>query len=190
MHHLKLYLSRSLHHAVLCQSPLTLCDPMDCSPQGSSVHGVLQARTLEWVAIFFSKASQDPMPKLTWGPRPLPWVCHLVSLASFVGSSWVPFLLTWDPSESLSWPYLTHLSLPGCCCSLVTQSCPILCDLMDCSPPGSSAHGILWARILEWVAISCPRGSSQPRDRICVSCGSCIAGGLFTTEPPGKPNLC
>ena len=37
---------------------------------------------------------------------------------------------------------------------LVAQSCPILYDLMDCSPPGSSAHGILQARILEWVAIS------------------------------------
>ena len=46
---------------------------------------------------------------------------------------------------------------------LVTQSCPTLCDL-DCSPPGSSVHGILQARILEWVAISFSRGSSWPRD--------------------------
>ena len=43
---------------------------------------------------------------------------------------------------------------------LVTQSCPILCDPMDCSLPGSSVHGILQARILEWVAISCSKGSS------------------------------
>ena len=42
----------------------------------------------------------------------------------------------------------------------VTQSCPTLCDPMDCSPPGSSVHGILQARILEWVAISFSRGSS------------------------------
>ena len=41
---------------------------------------------------------------------------------------------------------------------------------MDCSPPGSSAHGILQARILEWVAISSSRGSSRPRDQTCVSC--------------------
>ena len=52
-----------------------------------------------------------------------------------------------------------------------------LCDPMDCSPPGSSVHGILQARILEWVAISFSRGSSQPRDRTQVSC---IAGRFFT----------
>ena len=44
------------------------------------------------------------------------------------------------------------------------------CDPMDCSPPGSSAHGILQARILEWVAISSSRGSSWPRDWNCISC--------------------
>ena len=49
--------------------------------------------------------------------------------------------------------------------------------------PGSSVHGILQARILEWVAISSSRRSSQPRDRTCVSC---IAGGIFAAEPPGK----
>ena len=47
---------------------------------------------------------------------------------------------------------------------LVVQSCPTLCDLMDCSPASSSVHGILQARILEWVAIPFSRGSSQPRD--------------------------
>ena len=45
---------------------------------------------------------------------------------------------------------------------LVAQSCPTLCDPVDCSPPGFSAHGILQARILEWVAISFSRGSSWP----------------------------
>ena len=44
--------------------------------------------------------------------------------------------------------------------SEVTQSCPTLCDPMDCSLPGSSVHGIFQARILEWVAISFSRGSS------------------------------
>ena len=61
--------------------------------------------------------------------------------------------------------------------SEVTQSCPTLCDPVDCIPPGSSVHGILQARILEWVAISFSRGSSQPRDRTQVSC---IAGRHFT----------
>ena len=46
----------------------------------------------------------------------------------------------------------------------VAQSCPTLCDPIDCSPPGSSVHGIFQARVLEWVAISFSRGSSQPRD--------------------------
>ena len=66
------------------------------------------------------------------------------------------------------------------------QLCPTLCDPMDCSPPGSSVHGILQARILEWVAIFSSRGSSQPRDRTHASCSSCIAGRFFTPEPPGK----
>ena len=65
----------------------------------------------------------------------------------------------------------------------VSQSCPALCDPMDCSPPGSSVHGILQARILQWVTIPFSRGSSWPRNWTQVSC---IAGGFFaiwaTTE--------
>ena len=53
--------------------------------------------------------------------------------------------------------------------SEVAQSCPTLWDPMDCSLPGSSLHGILQARVFEWVAISFSRGSSRPRDWICVS---------------------
>ena len=48
---------------------------------------------------------------------------------------------------------------------LVAQSCPTLCDPMNYSPPGSSVHGILQARVLEWVATPSSRASSQPRDR-------------------------
>ena len=59
----------------------------------------------------------------------------------------------------------------------VSQSCPTLCDPMDCNLPGSSVHGILQARTLEWVAVSFSRESSQPRDRTQVSR---IAGGFFT----------
>ena len=55
-------------------------------------------------------------------------------------------------------------------CVLVAQSFPILCNTMDCSLAGSSVHGILQARILEWVAISFSRGSSWPRDWTQVSC--------------------
>ena len=61
--------------------------------------------------------------------------------------------------------------------SEVTQLCPTLCHPMDYSLTGSSIHGIFQARVLEWVAISFPRGSSQPRDWIRVSH---IVGRCFT----------
>ena len=67
-------------------------------------------------------------------------------------------------------PYQIH------CVLCLTESCPTLCDPVDCSPPGSSVHRILQARILEWFAISFSRGSSQPRDGTQVSD---IAGGRF-----------
>ena len=53
--------------------------------------------------------------------------------------------------------------------SEVAQSCPTLCNPMDCSLPGSSLHGIFQAIVLEWIAISFSRGSSQPRDWTWVS---------------------
>ena len=61
--------------------------------------------------------------------------------------------------------------------SEVTQACPTLCDPMDCGLPGSSVHGIVQARILEWVAISFSKGSSQCRDPTQVSR---IVDRLFT----------
>ena len=66
-----------------------------------------------------------------------------------------------------------HCAVP----CLVTQSCLTLCDPMHCSPPGSSVHGLLQERTLEWVAIPFSRGSSQPGDRTWVSC---IAGRFLT----------
>ena len=61
--------------------------------------------------------------------------------------------------------------------SEVTQSCPTLCEPMDCSLPGSSVHGVFQARVLEWVAISLSRASSRPRDWTWVSC---TVGRCFT----------
>ena len=72
----------------------------------------------------------------------------------------------------------------------VTQLCPTLCDPVDCSLPGSSIHGILQARILEWVAIPFSRGSSQLRDRTHVSCFLHWQVGSLPLAPPGKPQLC
>ena len=71
-----------------------------------------------------------------------------------------------------------------CCCCLVAKSCRCFCNLRDCSPPGSSVHGISQKRILEWASISFSRGSSWPRDCTRVSC---LAGELLTAEPPWTP---
>ena len=60
---------------------------------------------------------------------------------------------------------------------LAIQSCLTICNPMDGSLPGSSVHGILQARVLEWVAMPFSRGASQPRDQTWVSC---IAGRFFT----------
>ena len=90
-----------------------------------------------------------------------------------------------NPSEiRVLYQALLFSSFPICSYCSVAQSCPALCDPMDCSPPGSSVHGILRARILESVAAPSSRGSSRPRDRTWVSC---ITGSFFTTEPPGMP---
>ena len=69
--------------------------------------------------------------------------------------------------------------------NLVTKSCLILCDPIDCSPPGFSVHGTSQARLLEWVAISYSRRSCRPRDRTCVFC---LADRFFITELRRKPS--
>ena len=77
------------------------------------------------------------------------------------------------------------LSIYVCVCTRA-QSCLTL-QTHESSPPGSSAHGILQARILEWVAISFSRGSSQPKDWTCVSVSPALTGRFIAPEPPGKP---
>ena len=73
-------------------------------------------------------------------------------------------------------------------CVLSLQSFLILCDPMDCSPPSSSVHGILQARVLEWVAISSSRAFSQSRGQTCISYISCIGKQILhhcaTSEAP------
>ena len=68
---------------------------------------------------------------------------------------------------------------------LLSRSCPTLCYNMGCSPPGSSVHGILQARILEWVAMPSSTGSLQPRDQTQVSR---TAGGFYHLSHQGSPN--
>ena len=64
--------------------------------------------------------------------------------------------------------------------------CLTLGNPMDCSSPGSSVHGIFQVRILEWIAISSFRESSQPGIKPVSPGSPALAGGFFTTEPPGK----
>ena len=80
---------------------------------------------------------------------------------------------TYDPREVIYYTHITLLKVK----MLVAQSCVILCHPMNCSLPGSSVHGTLQARILEWVAIPFSRWSSEFRDRTWVSG---IASRFFT----------
>ena len=84
----------------------------------------------------------------------------------------------WKLSELMHTQHLPGQCLDAqvCVCS-VAHSCPTLRNPVYCSPPGSSVHGVLQARILEGVAMSFSRASSQPRDQIQVSP---IIGRLFT----------
>ena len=104
-----------------------LCNSRNCSLPGSSVHGILQTRILEWVTISFARGFSWPRD---WPGSPTLQVDSL------------PFELAGKPSSILVKE------------SEVAQSCLTLWNPMDCSPAGSSVHGILQARILEWVAIS------------------------------------
>ena len=81
-------------------------------------------------------------------------------------------------------PMCKCISISNILCG--AQSCLILCDPIDCSPLGSSAHGVFKTRLWEWVAISYTRGSSWPRDGICISCISCIGRWILCSFPSGS----
>ena len=117
---------------------------MDCSLPHPSVHGIFQARVLEWGAISFSRGSSQP------GDRT--WVSCTVGRRFTVWATRKP----WSTRESENE-------------SEVAQSCPTLCDLVNCSPPGSSVHGIFQAQILDWIAISFSRVFFWLRDQTCIS---------------------
>ena len=137
----------------------------------------------------------SPTPGTYTNSCPLSWWCHPT-----ISSSVVPFssCLQSFPASGLyfnkvqfpRYKRLSYSSLSsvlgvlhslshGADYSCWAQSYAALCDPIDCSPPGSSVHGILQARILKWVAISHSRGSSQPRDWSCVSCVSCTGSQIL-----------
>ena len=133
----------------------------------------------QWVRGWVGRKLTQSWPHLGSGPACLSWAKLKSSyqLTSFQGH----LSPTWATSTSLH-EFQVHAKL--------LQSCPTLCDHMDWSPPGSSAHGILQARILEWVAMPSSRGSSQPRDRTHTSHVYLHwQAGSLPLAPPGKPAI-
>ena len=90
------------------------------------------------------------------------------------------------------WNYLSIRCFKYVCVHVkLLQSCLTFCDHMSCSSPGSSVHGIIQARILEWFAISSSRGPSKPRDWTQVSYVSCISRQiLYHWATKDAPLIC
>ena len=136
-----------IEHCMCCvcakslQSCPTLCDPVDCSLPDSSVHRILQAKILEWVAISFSRGSSKPRDQT-----------HISMFPALAGR----FFTTSATEYYINNRILVILSLLSdtYVCTQSLQSCPTLCNPMDYSSPGSSVHEIFQGRILEWVVIS------------------------------------
>ena len=122
----------------------------------------------------FVFAVRSSFPNRGWNPCPL---------------QWKQGILTTGPKESAQSHFDSERSFglwfPSAvlCCA---QSGLTLCNPMDCSPPGSSVHGIVQARILERVAISSSRRSSPPGDRTHVSCVSCLGKHLGSLSETAK----
>ena len=130
---------------------------MDCSPPGSSVHRIFQVRILVWVTISFFMGSSQPR-------------IELMSPA-LTGRFFT--------REAQNQEFRINIHTVLCVPSLSAQSCAILCNPMDCSPPGSSVHGILQARILEWVAMSAtPNSGIEPTSFV----SPVLTGGFFTSH--------
>ena len=155
-----------------------------------SVHGILQTRILEWGAIPFFRGSSQPRNG-TWiscraghlsqqgsperGKNHLDVQHVFLSSVSNCSQSMdkIRSELSKNPkkremsrnSSKCLAPKQVKLTIQFSCVHVKSlQLCPTLCDPMDCSPPGSSVHGILQARILGWVAIPFSKGSSPSRE--------------------------
>ena len=134
-------------------SCLTRSDPMDCSPPGSSIYGIFQARVLEWGAIVFSK--RNAAAAAAKSLQSCPTLCNPID------SSPTRLPCPWD-SQGKNTGVGCHFLLQ--CMKVkskreVAQSSLTLSHPMDCSLPGSSVHGIFQARLLEWGATAFSKGS-------------------------------
>ena len=184
---------------------------MDCSLPGSSVHGIFHAIVLEWIVISFSRGSSQPRDRTQvshivdrrftiWATRgsykiqyhhkkyywyiTLSTFCYTSSL--YMYNAYIFFPAPLESKLLRLWPFPLKSAylqiLLHCVHPCVLSGVQLFCDPMDCSLSGSSVHGILQARILEWIAMPSSRGSSQPKDQTQVSW---IAGRFFTKKPKG-----
>ena len=131
---------------------------MDCSPPGFSVHGISQAKILEWVVISFSRGS-------SW-PRDGNFVSCIGRQILFHWTNWEACIKV-NLIDNNTW--CVYLNCDFITLVLVVQLCPNLCDPKYSSPPGSSVHEILQTKILEWIAILFSKGSSRHKDQTWVS---------------------
>ena len=140
--------------AKLLQSCLTLCDSSDCIPPESSVHGILQARILEWIAMPSSRGSGcHALLRTPFPPQDQTRIFRSTALAGRFSTT----STTWeDPLRPAA--------------AKLLQSCPTLCDPIDGSPPGSAIPGILQARTLEWVAILLQCMKVKSESEVAQSC--------------------
>ena len=142
----------------------------------ATIHGVAKSQTqLRGKQFYFFFLHFQMLPKTLLHTKANPGTWDL-SFPPALGKTH----LGYHPITS-SVTHVLRIYADHCRESEVAQSRPTHWDCMDCSLPGSSIHGFFQARVLEWVAISFSRGSSQPRDRTQVSC---IAGRSFTIWTP------
>ena len=132
------------------------------SPAGYSPWSIKKSGMTEHAA---RTSPSPPNPKPFWPQTENFTISSSVSQAFRLTMNFITGL---PGSPACKWQIMVLLSHCNCVCMLVAQLCPTLCDPMDCSPPGSSVHGILQARILEWIAIPFSRGSSWSRDQTQV----------------------
>ena len=142
---------------------------MDCNMPGSSVYRIFQATILEWVATSFSRGI---FPNEGSNPCLLHWQVDSLPLNHQGSPLGIMEALSIPSVKVVRYMNRKYLLPTGAYVSLflkqymrtcsVARQCPTLFNPMDCSPQGSSVHGVLRARTLEWVAISSSRGSSRP----------------------------
>ena len=127
---------------------------------------------------------RTPFP--IWNQSVVP--CPVLTVASWLACRFLRRQVRWSGNLLSIMLLIYYLSSISMCLSIklkfknVSQLCPTLCNPMFCSPPGSSVHGFLQARTLDWVAVPSSRGCSPSRDWIHVSHISSLVSRFFTSS--------